>query len=111
MRFSPFARLRLERLETRFAPASLGDAPDTSSPPPPSSLTVIDPTLSPSDPTQTNVAVTITAVGVPAPGTQNVTVTGLTASNLQPGASLAFSINGTSYVIDSYAKNNDGSVR
>jgi hypothetical protein len=80
-------------------------------PPPTSGLTVIDPTLAPSDPTSTNVKVTIVSVGTPAPGTQNVTVTGLSKANLQAGASIQFIINGTSYIVNSYSLQQDGSCQ
>src|SRR5206468_3418340 len=76
-----------------------------------SGLLYIDPTLHPSDPTSTNVQVTIVAVGTPAPGTQNVTVTGLGANNLQPGASLQFVIAGSTYVINSYSAGQNGTYQ
>jgi hypothetical protein len=110
MAFTRFRKLRLERLETRDVPSDLGVSsfsPPTYS----SSMAFIDPTLAPSNPTGTSVQVTIIAVGAPAPGTQNVTVTGLTASNLQAGASLVFYVGGSAYTVNSYSLNQDGSVR
>jgi len=111
MAFSPFRKLRLEHLESRFAPSGLDSLTTTAPPPPTSGLLLIDPTLSPSDPTSTNVQVTITAVGQPAPGTQNVTVTGLSPANLQPGASLQFVIGGSTYVINSYSAQQNGAYQ
>jgi hypothetical protein len=118
--FSPPRTLRLERLETRDAPTSLGDV---AMPPPPTASTTllsptasptmlfIDPTLAPATPTATNVPVLILAVSAPTTCGYNVTVSGLTASNLQAGASLRFAIGGSTYLISSYVLNQDGTCR
>jgi hypothetical protein len=111
MRFSPSRTLRLERLETRDAPTSLGDV---SLPPPPTSSTTllfIDPTLAPSSPTATSVSVLFLAVSAPTTSGTNVTVSGLTASNLQAGASLQFAVGGSTYAVSGYVLNQDGTCR
>jgi hypothetical protein len=107
MAFSPFRKLRLERLETRDVPSSLGDT--LTSPPPSSSsgLTYIDPTLSPSDPTSTTVAVLIVSQS----SSDSVNVTGLTAANLQPGASLQLVVGTSTFTVSNWVRNQDGSYR
>lgn len=111
MAFSSHRRLRLEQLETRYVPSTVETL--TVPPPPPTApaQSVIDPTLDSSNPTGTNVQVTIVAVGQPAPGSQNVTVTGLTEANLQGGASIQFVIGGSTYNVNSYQLNQDGTCR
>jgi hypothetical protein len=110
MAFSPYRKLRLEHLESRFVPSGM-DTTTLTAPPPSSGLYYIDPTLSPSDPTSTNVQVTIVSVGTPAPGTQNVTVAGLSPANLQPGASIQFIINGSAYVVNSFSAQQNGTYQ
>lgn len=108
MAFSPFRRLRLEALETRYAPTSLLD---TTVPPPTSGTYLIDPTLSPSDPNATTVSALIVAIGGPTTGGgYNITVTGLSASNLQPGASLQVGIGNALYSVTSYSVGQGGQV-
>src|SRR5438876_168901 len=91
-------RLWVELLESRDVPD--GDPLTTPLPTaPPASgttITVIDPTLSPSDPTSATLQVTITAVGPAVNGQHfSLTVTGLTQANLQPGASYQLVLGGT----------------
>jgi hypothetical protein len=107
MAFSPFRKLRLERLETRDVPSSLAD---TTTLPPPSStsgLTYVDPTLSPSDPGSTTVAVLIVSQS----SSDSVNVTGLTAANLKASASLQLVVGTSTFSVSAFALNQDGSYR
>src|SRR5262245_35724343 len=93
-------RLLVELLETRDVP----DATPTTAtlPPPPttSGITIIDPTLSPSDPLSNSFQVTVTGVGPTVNGqVSSVTVTGLTASTLKPGASFQVVLGGNTYTV------------
>lgn len=111
MRISPFTRrLRLERLETRDVPSDLGGG--TYSPPPePPPTAIIDPTTAPSNQQNTTLTVTITAVGAPAPGTQNVWISGATAANFGPGTSVQLEVGGSTYVVSVYSFETDGTVK
>jgi len=107
MAFSPFRKLRLERLETRDVPSSFAN---TTTLPPPSStsgLTYVDPTLSPSDPGSTTVAVLIVSQS----SSNSVNVTGLTAANLQAGASLQLVVGTSTFSVSAFTLNQDGSYR
>jgi hypothetical protein len=107
MAFSPFRKLRLERLETRDVPSSLTTT--TTAPPPStsSSLTYVDPTLSPSDPGSATAAVLIVSQS----SSDSVNVTGLTASNLRSGASIQLVIGTSTFSVCAFALNQDGSYR
>ena len=105
MAFSPFRKLRLERLETRDVPSSLMDAFSPTSYY--SGTTYVNPTLAPSDPTSTTVAVMIVSQST----SDSVNVTGLTAANLQPGASIQLVVGTSTFSVSSYVLNQDGSYR
>jgi hypothetical protein len=112
MSFSPSRRFRLEYLETRDMPSSLTGLTTTLPPTTTTTTTATfyDPTLLPSNPTSTTLAVLITSVGATECG-YHVTVTGLSSSSLQPGASLQLRLGTTNYAVSSYSVNQDGSVR
>jgi hypothetical protein len=105
MAFSPFRKLRLERLETRDVPSSLGATPSAPPPSTLSGLTYVDPTMMPSDPGSTNVAVLIVSQS----SSDSVNVTGLTAANLKAGASLQLVVGASTFSVSAFALNQDGS--
>lgn len=109
MAFAPYRTLCLESLEAREVPttlianlsASLGNTASY----------LIDTTLQPSDPNATTVAALIVAVGgATSGGGYNITVSGLSASNLQPGASLQVGIGNSVYAVTGYTVNTGGTV-
>jgi hypothetical protein len=106
-------RLWLEHLETRDVPSSLTESyPTIDYQTSLASTSILDPTLSPSDPTSTSVAVIVTAISAPTEGQGvSITVSGLNASNLQAGASLQLLIGATSYAVSSYTLAQDGTCR